>query len=176
MQYRALGKTGYSVSRLGFGAMRLPMTGEADKMRVDRERAVAMIHKAFEGGVNYIDSAVFYCNAESEGVVGEAVRSWRGGRIVVSTKNPCYDNDEKAWWGHLETSLERLGTGCIDIYNHHGLGWQRYSEFAGPHAFKWMQRAKDQGLIRHISFSFHDNNEALRKLADLGCSDVVTLQ
>jgi predicted aldo/keto reductase-like oxidoreductase len=108
--------------------------------------------------------------------VGEAVRSWRGGRIVVSTKNPCYDNDEKAWWGHLETSLERLGTGCIDIYNHHGLGWQRYSEFAGPHAFKWMQRAKDQGLIRHISFSFHDNNEALRKLTDLGCYDVVTLQ
>ena len=66
MRYRELGKTGLKVSQLGFGAMRLPMIGEGEDERVDRELAVPMIHKAFEAGVNYIDSAVGYCNADSQ--------------------------------------------------------------------------------------------------------------
>ena len=74
MQYSILGKTGLKVSRLGFGAMRLPMRGE----KVDRDLAVPMIRRAFEGGVNFIDSAVGYCGGDSQRVVGEALKGWRG--------------------------------------------------------------------------------------------------
>ncbi|NQU41688.1 aldo/keto reductase [bacterium] len=175
MLYRQLGRTGLKVSQLGFGAMRLPMSGEGDRAVVNRELAVPMIHRAFEAGVNYIDSAVGYCNHDSQRAVGDALKGWRD-KIVVSTKNPDYSGDEKSWWPNLEHSLERLQVDTIDIYNHHGLNWARWTEVVEPKISKWMQRAKDQGLIRHICFSTHDTPEGLMKLIDLGYADVVTLQ
>jgi hypothetical protein len=172
--YRNLGKTGYRVSQLGFGAMRLPMVGEGDDAHIDREKAIPMIHKAFEEGVNYIDTAVGYCNKDSQRVVGEALKGWRD-EIVVSTKNHEYD-DESVWWQHLEDSLERLQVDCIDIYNHHGINWKRYTEKVEPRVSKWMQKAKDQGLIKHICTSFHDSNENLINLVNTGYPEVITLQ
>ena len=64
MHYRTLGRTGLKVSQLGFGAMRLPMMPDGES--VDTEKSVGLIHRAFEAGVNYIDSAVFYCKADSQ--------------------------------------------------------------------------------------------------------------
>jgi len=98
MEYALLGRTGLRVSRLGFGGMRLPM--QKDGEHVDRELAVPMLHRAFDGGVNYVDTAVGYCNQDSQRAIGEALEGWRD-RIIVSTKNPYYGEDEKAWWQNL---------------------------------------------------------------------------
>ena len=174
MIYRQLGNTGYRVSQLGFGAMRLPMIGEGESSRVDREKAIPMIHRAFEAGLNYIDSAVGYCNQDSQRTVGEALQGWRD-KIVVSTKNHEYEN-EKTWWQHLEDSLERLRVDYIDIYNHHGINWARYTESVEPNVGKWMRKARDQGLIKHICTSFHDTNENLVNLVESGYPEVITLQ
>jgi uncharacterized protein len=94
----------------------------------------------------------------------------------VSTKNHDYGEDEKAWWGLLEQSLERLQVSCIDIYNHHGINWDAYAGKVEPRVAGWMRKAKDQGLIRHICCSFHDNNAALLKLVASGYPSVITLQ
>ena len=174
MIYRELGRTGYKVSQLGFGAMRLPMVGEGEAARVNRELAIPMLHRAFEAGVNYVDSAVGYCNQDSQRVVGEALVGWRD-KIVVSTKNPEYE-DEKVWWQNLEDSLERLGVQTIDLYNHHGINWERYTTKVEPRIGQLMRKAKDQGLIKHIGSSFHDTNESLIKLVDTGYLEVITLQ
>jgi predicted aldo/keto reductase-like oxidoreductase len=175
MIYRQLGRTGFRVSQLGFGAMRLPMTEVDGNQIVDRDLAIPMIHRAFEEGVNYIDTAVGYCNQDSQRAVGEALKGWRD-KIVVSTKNHYYGEDEKEWWGHLEDSLERLDVDTIDIYNHHGLNWKRYVEDVEPRVSKWMRKAYDQGMIKHICCSFHDNNEALTQLVDTGYVESITLQ
>jgi uncharacterized protein len=175
MIYRELGRTGLKVSQLGFGAMRLPMCGEGENAHIDRELAIPMIHRAFEAGVNYIDSAVGYCNSDSQRVVGEALKGWRE-KIVVSTKNHYYGEDEGEWWKLLEQSLERLQVDYIDIFNHHGMGWEGYTQHVKPRVGQWMQKAKEHGLIRHICNSFHDNNEALIKLVDSGYTSSVTLQ
>ncbi|MFP4380052.1 MAG: aldo/keto reductase [Candidatus Sumerlaeia bacterium] len=175
MLYRQLGRTGLKVSQLGFGAMRLPMHEVDGENRVDREKAIPMIHKAFEGGVNYIDSAVGYCNKDSQRAVGDALKGWRD-KIIVSTKNHYYGESEKDWWQNLEDSLRRLQVDYIDVYNHHGLRTQRWEENVKPLMSKWMQKAKDQGLIKHICFSMHDNSEFLKRMADEGYADVVTLQ
>lgn len=179
MFYRELGRTGLKVSQLGFGAMRLPMhkieiDGQTEE-RVDRELATPMIHRAFEGGVNYIDTAVMYCNNDSQRAVGDALKGWRD-RIVLSTKNHYTGTEEKVWWQNLEDSLERLQVEYIDIYNHHGINWQSYVDNIEPRVGRWMVQARDQGLIRHICCSFHDNNEALRKLVDSGYPESITLQ
>ena len=175
MLYRQLGRTGYRVSQLGFGAMRLPMTGQGDEAKVNRELAIPMFHRAFEVGVNYVDTAVGYGNQDSQRAVGEAIKGWRD-KLVVSTKNPYYDENEKEWWLNLTNSLQRLGVDYIDIYNHHGLRWKKYIEAVQPRVSKWMQKAKDQGLIRHICCSFHDDNEALINVVNSGYVDVITLQ
>ncbi|MFA6133403.1 MAG: aldo/keto reductase [Phycisphaerae bacterium] len=175
MIYRTLGRTGLKVSQLGFGAMRLPMKGEGKAAVVDRDLAIPMIHRAFEAGVNYIDSAVGYCNEDSQRAVGEALKGWRE-KIVLSTKNHYYGDNEQEWWKHLEDSLSRLQVSRIDIYNHHGIRGARYDEIVKPVMSKWMRKARDQGLIKHICCSFHDDNAALMKLVDTDYVDVITLQ
>jgi len=175
MIYRQLGRTGLKVSQLGFGAMRLPMVGEGEQALVDRDLAIPMMHRAFAGGVNYIDTAVFYCNNDSQRAVGEALKGWRD-QIIVSTKNPYYDQDEKEWWTNLEQSLERLDIQCIDIYNHHGINANAYRDAVAPRLAKWMQQAKEQGLIKHICASFHDNNAGLMQIVDTGYVESITVQ
>jgi predicted aldo/keto reductase-like oxidoreductase len=96
--------------------------------------------------------------------------------VIVSTKNPDYGTDEKIWWSKLEASLERLQVQAIDIYNHHGLNWKMWKEAIEPRIGTWMVKARDQGLIRHIGFSFHDNNQNLVKLIETGYPEVITLQ
>ncbi|MBM4042260.1 MAG: hypothetical protein FJ290_27520, partial [Planctomycetes bacterium] len=68
--------------------------------------------------------------------------------------------------------------GAIDIYNFHGLNWKAFEEHvAGPDGqLAWMQKAKAQGLVRHICFSFHDSADNLVKLARTGEFGSVTLQ
>lgn len=175
MIYRTLGKTGIEVSQLGFGAMRLPMVGEGENARVDLEKALPMIHRAFEAGVNYIDTAVMYCNDDSQRAVGEALKGWRD-QVTVSTKNHYYGDDEAAWWRNLEDSLEGLQVDCIDLYNHHGVNGERYRENIEPLMCRWMLKARDQGLIKHICCSFHDTNEALANLVNSGYPEVLTVQ
>jgi hypothetical protein len=175
MIYRTLGATGLHVSQLGFGAMRLPMHGEGDARRVDRDLAFPMLERALAGGVNYFDTAAGYCNGDSQRVLGEFLRGRRE-QVVLSTKNPCYADDGDEWLRLLEQSLERLRTDHIDIYNHHGISWERYCSVVEPKLSRRMRNAKEQGLIRHICCSFHDNNASLVKLADTGYPDVLTVQ
>jgi len=172
MRYRTLGKTGLELSVLGFGAMRFPMRGDV----VDRDLSIPMIHRAFEGGVNYIDSAVFYCNHDSQRVVGEALRSWKGHHVYVGTKNDYYGVDEGTWRKNLENSLEHLRINTIDLYHTHGVTWNAYIEAVEPSISKWLSKAKDEGLIGHICTSFHDTPTALTKIIDTGFYDSILLQ
>lgn len=174
MQHAILGKTGLKVSRLGFGAMRLPMKGD----KVDLDLAVPMLHRAMDLGLNYIDTATMYCNSDSQYAVGAAVKGRRKG-LVISTKNPYYNkSDDRPWWKNLQDSLQRLAIDAIDVYNFHGLNWAAFeAHVKGPGGMlSWMHKAKDQGLIRHICFSFHDSAEALEKLAATREFESVTLQ
>jgi predicted aldo/keto reductase-like oxidoreductase len=175
MLYRTLGRTGLKVSQLGFGAMRLPMIGEGETATVDRSLSTPMIHRAIELGVNYFDTAIGYCNQDSQRAVGDALVGKRD-QVILSTKNHFYGNDEKQWWTNLENSLQRLRTDHIDIYNHHGINWKAYCTEVEPYLGNWMRKARDQGLIRHICASFHDNNDSLIKIIDTGYVDVITLQ
>ena len=175
MQYRRFGNTGAMVSALGFGAMRLPMT--EDGKHVDEERAIALIRRALELGVNYIDTAPYYCNKESEVVVGKAIKGWRD-RVYISTKNPVKDASGANWRRRLEESLRKLDVDYIDFYHMWGINWRQYMELidvpGGP--LEEARRAKEEGLIKHISFSFHDTPEALIKLIDTGNFETMLVQ
>src|SRR5208337_3094784 len=84
MTYRNMGKTGARVSTLGFGCMRLPMMKDAGT--VDRDKALPMLMRAYEQGVNYFDTGKWYCGQDSERTLGEAVKGMDRNRIYLSTK------------------------------------------------------------------------------------------
>lgn len=174
MVYRQLGRTGLRLSRLGFGAMRLPEMENGDP---DPEESIRLMHRAFELGVNYVDTAVMYCRHKSQSVVGQALKSWPS-KVYVATKNHYIGPDEKAWWKNLEDSLERLDVDVIDLYHIHGINLDQWNRRAkGPNGIlSWMEKARDQGMIGHICTSFHDNADALRTIAEAGVFSAITLQ
>ena len=163
MQYTPFGRTGLQVSRLGFGAMRLPMVSVNGKSVVDEDQAISMIHRAFEMGVNYIDTAFFYCDGLSEITVGKALKGWRD-KVILSTKYPF----DRPFRETLETQLKKLDTDHIDFYHFHGIGDSFFTHERHDEAVNGALRAKEEGLIRHLSFSFHDKPQVMMKLIDVG--------
>ncbi|NLJ69156.1 MAG: 4Fe-4S dicluster domain-containing protein [Firmicutes bacterium] len=169
MQYREFGNTGVKISALGFGAMRLPEIEENGAYRIDEEKALAVITRAFELGVNYIDTAYGYCHGNSEVVVGKALKGWRD-KVYVSTKMPTWLVKAKGDYRRLlEEQLQKLDVDYIDFYHFHALNQERWENIVLKYdLLDEARRAKEEGLIRHISFSFHDKPEVLKQLADVG--------
>lgn len=177
MQYRVMGNTGVKISTLGFGAMRLPQIETDGKTLYDYEESIRIIHKAFELGVNYIDTAPYYCNGESEIIVGKALKGWRD-KVYLSTKNPIEDDSGVHYRERLEKSLKKLDTEYIDFYHMWGINWETFEQKINVKDGPLSQaiKAKNEGLIKHISFSFHDKPENMIRLIDTGCFETVLCQ
>lgn len=123
MHYRTLGKTGITVSEIGFGAWAI---GGDEWGPVNDKQSITAIKKAIECGVNFIDTADVYGLGHSEKLVATAIKGHRND-IILSTKGglighhydpngvPVYDTPEKII-AVFETSLQRLQTDYIDLY------------------------------------------------------------
>ena len=177
MRYRPFGNTGFEISALGFGGMRLPEKEVDGEKVVDEDLSVAMMHRAFEAGVNYVDTAYGYCGGVSEVVVGKAMKGWRD-RVKLSTKLPLWDvKGPDDFDRFLDEQLGKLDVDTIDFYHFHGLSAAKWDDKVV--AFKLldkMAKAKDDGRIVHASFSFHDKPEAMRALIDSGVFSSVLCQ
>lgn len=165
MPLRPFGRTGARVSPLGFGAMRMPTLPDGG---IDEPAAIALIREAIDGGVNYVDTAYFYHDGKSEGLVGKALQDGYRERVYVATKNPvgllkAPEDYERI----LEEQLDRLGTGYVDFYLFHALNRQEWREkVLGFGLLKKAEAAREAGKIRHIGFSFHDDNDAFHEIMD----------
>lgn len=166
MQYRKFGKTGDKVSTLGFGAMRLPAYPH-DGAHVDMEASVELLCRAFDLGVNYVDTAYVYRGGESEIAVGKALKL-TDRKVYVSTKFPLTMNPKSGDYRRLlEEQLKRLQLDSVDYYHFHGIGRAVFDEIILPQNFlKEALQAKEESLIKHISFSFHDEPEAMKYIID----------
>jgi len=175
--YREFGETGVKVSILGFGAMRLPLIEKNGKKHVDEEKSIEMIHKAFSYGVNYIDTAYPYGQGESEIVVGKAMKGWRD-KVLVSTKVPTWDIEKRDDYRRfLEEQLKKLDIDYIDFYHFHTLNNTFFEEkVLGLKLIDEAEKVKSEGLIKHISFSFHDKPEIMKKIIDTGAFETVLCQ
>jgi hypothetical protein len=175
--YKDFGNTGIKVSSLGFGAMRLPMKNFDGKRIVDDELAIPLMQQAFDMGINYVDSAPLYCESQSELAVGKALKGYRD-KVYLSTKNPIEDDDGDHWTERLEKSLKQLDTGYIDFYHFWGIGLEGFKHWQslkyGP--IQAAHKAKEQGLIKHLSFSYHDSPENFKTIVDAGLFESVLIQ
>lgn len=169
MKYRKMGKTGIEISALGFGCMRLPEYEKDGKWYIDNDLAIPMLRKAYEYGVNYFDTAYYYCHSNSERTLGQAVKPFRD-KVYLSTKIPLEEvHSKEDFWGLLKTSLARLDTDYIDFYHFWALNKNRFDEVVLKYGLiDEAMEAKRQGLIRHLSFSFHDDPKVIKYIIDTG--------
>jgi len=169
MKYRELGSTGLQVSALGFGAMRLPMTAIDGKPVVDDEIAIPLLQKAVELGINYFDTAWFYGGGDSPRVVGAALAGVRD-KVLISTKLPLYLlNSPGDFDDYLKRSLELMGLEYVDFIHFHSLSYKQWREKILPLGLiDRAEKAKSDGLMRHLSFSFHSDEDKMGELIDTG--------
>ena len=121
MEYRTLGTTGVRVSTHCLGAMMFGSWGNTDD-----DACVRMVHEALDAGINFVDTADVYSAGESERIVGTALADRRD-EVVLATKvhgrMGAGKNDEgnsRLWiTREVESSLRRLGTDHIDLYQIH---------------------------------------------------------
>ena len=171
MQKRLIKKTGDEISVLGFGAMRLPLKNG----KIDRTKARKLIYHAIDSGVNFIDTAYLY--GDSESFLGEIITPEIRSKIKICTKLPSinvrkYDDMEK----FLSEQLKRLQTDYIDYYLIHAVDLKTINRLIRRDLLKFIQKAKDEGKIRHIGFSYHGPKEEFEIIVDGYDWDVVMVQ
>ena len=189
MQYVHLGRSGLTVSRLCLGAMNFgPHTNEADSFRI--------MDRALEEGINFFDTANVYGGKLGEGVTEQIIGRWfaqGGGRrekVVLATKvygrMGNWPNQSRLSALHIkqacETSLRRLRTECLDLYQMHhvdrGTPWeeiwqameQLYREgkilYVGSSNFAGWQLAQAQEIAKHRAFMGLVSEQSLYNLTE----------
>ena len=167
MQHRTFPRIpGLEVSTLGFGAMRLPTVG-GDPSRIDEEAATRLVHDAIRAGVNYVDTAWVYHGGQSEPFLGRALRGgWRE-KVQLATKCPVWEIEAEADFERiLDQQLARLGTGTIDFYLLHALDAERWEKVRRLDGTRALERARADGRIGHLGFSFHGPLDEFKKIVD----------
>jgi len=163
MKYRRLGRTGYEISEIGYGAWGI---GKSMWIGAEDDISLRALHLAVDRGVNFIDTALAYGDGHSEQLVGRLLKE-RSERIYFATKIPPknliwpapdqIDLDEVFPTSHIvsctERSLRNLGVDCLDLQQFHVWNdrWAGLSEWQEAVA-----KLKQEGKVRHFGISNND--------------------
>ncbi|MEX0982050.1 MAG: aldo/keto reductase [Bacteroidales bacterium] len=176
---RHLGKTGYQVGMFSLGGQAtLEIPGKEDK-------AEALIHRALDLGVNYIDTSAYYgrpkqgedqlpLQGTSELNIGRVLKHRRS-EVYIATKT--HDRTYNGAMRHLEKSLKNLQTDQIDLWQIHNVQKSEKEDvekiFAEDGVLKAMKKAQDEGIVRHLGITGHESPDQLRILLEQFPFDVV---
>ncbi|MCU7820611.1 aldo/keto reductase [Kitasatospora sp. DSM 101779] len=180
MHYRPLGRSGLSVSEIGYGAWGI---GASSWVGATEDESVRALHRAIDLGVNLVDTARGY--GESERIVGRVVRERAGDEVYVATKVPPrngiwpaprgLDPAEAFPGAHirssLETSLRASGLDHVDVLQFHVWSDEWVGRGDWPETVADLKR---QGLIRLFGVSINDHEpENALQLVRSGVVDTV---
>ena len=144
MEKIRLGRTGLMVTKTAFGA--LPI------QRIPKEEAARLVRRAYEGGINYFDTANMYSDSEEK--LSAALMDVRE-EVIISTKSAA--TDKKGAMAHIQQSLRHLG--YIDLFQFHNPA--QLPDINDPDgAFAAALEMKERGYIRHIGITNHRHHIA----------------
>lgn len=152
---------GEEIRKLGFGLMRLPQKDGV----IDVEETKAMVDAFMAAGFTYFDTAWAY--AGSEDAIRQAlVERYPREKFQLATKNAAWINckTREEAIAQFDTSLKQTGAGYFDFYLLHNLGESRTQFFDKFDMWSWIKEKKEEGLIRHMGFSFHSTPEELEEI------------
>lgn len=143
--------------------MRLPLTNPDEASSIDVEQVKDMVDAFIENGFTYFDTAWMYCGFQSECAAKEA--------LVDRYPRDSYTLADKLHAGYIKTredrdkifneQLRKTGVEYFDYYLLHDIGVDHYKIYQELDCFTWLKEKKEQGLVRHIGFSFHDSAKML---------------
>ena len=142
LEYRTLGRTGLKVTSVSMGVMNC-----SDP---------AVLHRAFDLGINFYDTADCYMWGRNEEMVG---RVFKGRREKVFIQTKVHDGEEKKMKASVERSLRRLQTDYLDVLVWHG--HHSTDEISDERLHEFMGRMKEEGKARFTGFSAHSNMAAV---------------
>jgi uncharacterized protein len=178
MEYVELGRTGRTVSRLGFGGAPAGLTdylaSYSPEDAAQRREVIAALERALALGVTYFDTAPAYGDGASEAIYGEVLGDL-GDEVFVATKVLTRVADVRA---SVEGSLERLNRDTLDLVQLHGSSYAQAQAdaFLAPEGLvSQLEALQAEGLIRHLGFTTEDNNRAVYRFIDSGRFDVIQM-
>ncbi len=177
---RPFGATGESVGIYSLGAQ---ATVEQVGMK---EQAIAIVNKCIDMGINYIDTSAWYgmdgnsgegdhLRGTSERFVGEVMKTRRS-EVFLATKT--HDRSYDGAMRHLESSLKNLQTDVIDLWQIHNVGGRVEDfdmVFSDEGCMKALLKAKDEGVVRFLGFSGHQDPDPMKDLLDRYDFDAVLM-
>jgi aryl-alcohol dehydrogenase-like predicted oxidoreductase len=171
MKYRSLGRTPWKVSEISFGAWAIGSAWGP----VDDSESLAALHKAIDGGVNFIDTADVYGMGHSERLIAQLKRE-RKDEIVVATKagrrlspHTAAGYNQQNLTGFVEDSLKNLATDSLDLVQLHCPPTDVYYQ---PEVFGALDRLVEAGKIRYYGVSVERVEEALKAIEFPGVQTV----
>ena len=149
LEYRTLGKTGLKVTAVSMGVMNC-----SDP---------AVVHRAFDLGINFYDTAPSYMRGTNEEMVGKVFEGKRE-KVFIQTK--VHAHDEEKMQASVERSLRRLKTDYIDVLVWHGL--RSPEEISDSRLYEFMAKMKKEGKARFTGFSAHSHMASVLREAAKG--------
>lgn len=152
LRFRPLGKTGLSVSEIGFGAA--PLGNEFGEIKP--EEGVRAVHLAIDLGINFFDTSPYYGRTLSEERLGKALAGKRH-QVILATKCGRYDSDEFDFTAQrvktsLEESLRRLQTDFIDLFQVHDIEWAD-AKILAEETIPALRALQSEGRVRFIGIT-----------------------
>jgi predicted aldo/keto reductase-like oxidoreductase len=160
MQKRTLGKTGWEISVISFGAIKLS--------RLPQNKVNTLLNQAIEEGINFVDTAD--CYGDSEEKIGKALGSRRK-EFYLSTK--IDERDSSGVQKKLERCLRRLNTDWIDLVLFHDVRDSEYDRLFSSGGLEVLENAIRQGKILEIGISIHHSLSLMRKAIESGLFSVL---
>jgi uncharacterized protein len=164
MQYTTLGKTGLRVSRVGFGAIKLPEVSDA--------QAADALNRALDMGVNFIDTARNYTTSERK--IGTVLKARRD-EVIIATKTGA--RDAAGARRDLEISMGNLQVDRLDLWQLHNVmdlpTWERVTAPDG--ALAAARAAKAEGLVDHLGITIHRSLDVMREAIRSGEFETILL-
>ena len=164
MGYRLLGRTGWKVSEVSFGAWAIGGSWG----NVDDRDSLAALHRSIDLGVNFIDTADVYGDGRSERLISQVLRDRPGQRIYVATKagrrldpHTADGYNRQNLTAFIDRSLVNLGADCLDLVQLH---CPPTEVFYRPEVFGVLDDLRAAGKISHYGVSVEKVEEALKAI------------
>ncbi len=161
------------LSRLGFGAMRLPVD---ENGAIDEAQVTAMTAYAMEHGVNYFDTAYPYHDGDSERVMGRVLSHYPRESYYLATKYPGHQILSDGYHPEVifEEQLKKCGVEYFDFYLLHNVYEKSIETYLDPQwgIIEYFKEQKRLGRIKHLGFSSHAHVDTLKRFLDVCGEDM----
>lgn len=174
MEFRKWYDKNITTSLLGFGAMRFTTDKNGE---IEKDKADALIKRAYDEGVNYFDTAMPYTNGKNEAFVGESLKRFPRESFYLATKLSLgYLTTKEEVLKAIDLQLKTLQTDYIDFYLLHALNKDKMKTIIDWGILDIVKKWQEEGKIRHIGFSFHDDYETFKKILNMYPWDFCQIQ